>query len=112
MTVPSKIAAKRRYDSQRERRTPPHVTLRDLRLALKRHDPDGCWDLDDVCDRVEAITGDRPARGTMSAIETGVRGVSAELLAALERAYELSSGAITTDYAPRATPVFVEGASA
>lgn len=100
----SKIAAKRRYAQQRERRTPPHVTLRILRLALKAHDPAGQWDLDDVCDRVEAITGDRPARGTMSAVETGVRGASTELLGALEQAYELPVGSITTAYTPRATP--------
>ncbi|WP_234935351.1 hypothetical protein [Mycolicibacterium austroafricanum] len=40
----------------------------------------------------------------MSAIETGVRGVSAELLRALEQAYELPPGSITTDYSPRTTP--------
>lgn len=112
MTVQSKIAATRRYSNQRDRRTPPHISLRDLRLALKKHDPDSGWDLDDVCDRVEAITGDRPARGTMSAIENGVRGVSAELLSALEQAYKLPAGTITTDYTPRATPVLADEASA
>ena len=99
----SKIAAKRRYANQRERRTPPHITLRDHRIAL-RAQTDQPWDLDDVCDRIEAITGDRPARGTLSAIENGVRGVSAELLSALEQAYELPPGTITLDYKPRVTP--------
>lgn len=98
----SRIAAKRRYSQQRERRTPPHITLRDHRLDLKAK-TGGAWDLDDICDRVEAITGDRPARGTMSAIETGVRGISAELRSALEQAYELPAGSITTDYTPRAS---------
>lgn len=101
--MPSKSAANRRYSQQREKRTPPHITLRQHRLDLQKKTGDD-WDLDFICDRVEEITGDRPARGTMSAIETGVRGVSAELLCALEQAYELPSGAITTDYAPRTTP--------
>ena len=100
----SNIAARRRYAQQRERRTPPHISLQTFRLALKRLNPDGRWDLDDVCDRIEAIHGDRPARGTLSAIENGARGVSAELLSALEAAYGLPAGAITTNYTPRATP--------
>lgn len=100
----SKIAAKRRYSQQRERRTPPHVSLRTLRLLLKELVPDGGWDLDDICDRVEEKTGDRPARGTVSAVETGTRGASAELLRALELAYQLPEGAISTTYTPRVTP--------
>ncbi|MCT7373187.1 hypothetical protein A7R75_29785 [Mycolicibacterium llatzerense] len=71
---------------------------------MKKIDPEGRWDLDDICDRVEETNGDRPARGTLSAIENGVRGVSAELLAALEAAYKLPRGSITTDYTPRTTP--------
>lgn len=110
--MPSNIAARRRYSEQRERRTPPHISLRTLRLALKAYDPDGEWDLDDVCERVEAVTGDRPARGTMSAIESGTRGVSAELKAALEQAYRLPAGSITTDYQPRNTPAVSEQVSA
>lgn len=105
--MPSNIAARRRYSQQREQRTPPHLTLRALRLALRAHTGKP-WDLDDVCDRVEAITGDRPARGTLSAIESGKRGVSAELLGALEQAYELPAGTITTTYKPRVTPQLVE----
>lgn len=106
----STSSAKRRYNVQRERRTPPHITLRQHRLSLR--DKTGQpWDLDDVCDRVEALTGDRPARGTLSAIENGVRGVSAELLHALEQAYELPAGAITTDYTPRATPGLADSES-
>ena len=77
-------------------------------MALKKHDPEGSWDLDDICDGVESVTGDRPARGTLSAVETGVRGVSAELLAALEQVYQLPSGAITTSYTPRSTPATSE----
>lgn len=101
-SVKSRTAANRRYSRQRQRRTPPHITLQQHRLDLKRKTGDS-WDLDDVCDRIEAITGDRPARGTLSAIENGVRGISAELLSALEQAYELPPGSITTDYTPRST---------
>lgn len=60
--------------------------------------------LDDVADRVEEKTGDRPTRGALSAIENGIRGVSVELLLALESAYALPAGSITTDYEPRTTP--------
>lgn len=103
----STSAAKRRYAQQRERRTPPHVTLKTLRLVLKKFS-DGQWDLDDICDSVESITGDRPARGTISAVENGNRGVSAELLSALEQAYGLEPGSITTEYQPRSTPAATE----
>lgn len=104
----SKIAAKRRYSQQRERRIPPHMSLQDVRLLLKalanKYDLPIGFDIDDICDRVEATVGDRPARGTISAIENGARGVSAELLTALEKAYGTRPGTITTAYEPRATP--------
>lgn len=78
-------------------RVPPHVSIRVLRRVsgLK---------LDDVCELVEEATGDRPSRGTLSAIENGHRGASAELLAALEMVYGLQPGDITTNYVPRNTP--------
>lgn len=91
----SKIAARRRYSRQRERRTPPHVSIREVRQLLK-------WSLDDVADRIEEETGDRPTKGALSAIELGHRGASAELLHAMEAAYELPPNSITTDYTPRA----------
>lgn len=60
--------------------------------------------LDEVCDQIEEITGDRPTKGALSAIENGHRGASAELLRALELVYGLQPGDITTTYQPRATP--------
>lgn len=60
--------------------------------------------LDEVCDQIEDITGDRPTKGALSAIENGHRGASAELLAALEMVYGLQPGDITTTYVPRNTP--------
>ncbi|ORA62165.1 XRE family transcriptional regulator [Mycobacteroides franklinii] len=60
--------------------------------------------LDEVCDLVAEVTGSRPSRGALSAIERGHRGVSAQLIAGLEHAYSLPTGAISTTYAPRVTP--------
>ena len=98
----SKVAATRRYSRQRVAKTPPHISLGTLRKQVLK------IRLDDVADRIEEITGDRPKRGTLSAIENGHRGASAELLAALESAYGLEPGSITTTYRPRVTPNIVE----
>ena len=103
--VQSNIAARRRYSQQREKKTPPHVTLKVLRIALGKT-------LDEVSGRVFEITGDRPTKGALSAIENGHRGVSAELLSALEQAYGLEPGSITTTYRPRVTPHLAEEVSA
>ncbi|AXH49687.1 HTH DNA binding protein [Gordonia phage Frokostdame] len=78
-------------------RTPPHVSVKTLRTALK-------LTLDDVADRIEENTGDRPTRGALSAVESGLRGASVELLAAMEMAFEIEPGSITTTYQPRSTP--------
>lgn len=94
--------AKRRYERQRDRRTPPHITLRAHRLSLEPVPT-----LDEIADRIEAQTGDRPTKGALSAIESGLRGVSAELLDALNAAYGFPEGTITVDYAPRAAAVEV-----
>lgn len=88
--------AHRRYSSQRAPKTPPHLAVGILRKALK-------LTLEDVAERVEEITGDRPTKGALSAIENGHRGVSAQLLEALERAYDIPAGSLTTTYEPRAT---------
>ena len=96
----SSTAAGRRYAKQRARKTPPHISLKDHRNSIG-------LSLEQVADRVEESTGDRPTKGALSAIESGLRGVSAELLGALEDAYKLRPGAITTDYEPRTTPARV-----
>lgn len=51
------------------------------------------------------ITGRKPARGTLSAIESGQRGASTEMLRAIEQAYALPAGMVTTDYKPRTSAV-------
>lgn len=84
-----------RYDNQRERRTPPHVSLSALRAAVG-------LTLDQVCERIhEENPHLSPTRGAISAIEHGHRGASVQMLAALCAAYGLPVGAITTDYFPR-----------
>lgn len=95
------IAAKRRYSAQREKRTPPHVSLKTLRTVLN-------LTLHEVAQRVGEITGDTPTKGALSAIENGHRGISGELLAALEQAYGLDPGCITTTYKPRTSPALAE----
>lgn len=78
---------------QRERVTPPHVSLAALR---------GCkgMTLDDVCAAL-AAEGLPMTRGAMSAIETGLRRPSTEVIEALEVAYGLRASDITTTYEPR-----------
>lgn len=85
---------RQRYATKRPQRTEPHIPLSALRAALG-------LTVDTVLDRVEEETGKRPSRGTISALENGHRGASAQMLAALEIAYGLPEGAITTDYTPR-----------
>lgn len=58
--------------------------------------------LEDVSIKIAETTGRRYGKGTLSAIESGMRGASSEVLEALEVAYNLPVGSIKTDYAPRA----------
>lgn len=87
-----------RYAQQAPRpaKNPPHVSLTALRSAVG-------LSIEEVCGRIEEETGDRPSRGTVSAIENGRRGASATMLVSLARAYGLPDDAITTDYEPRST---------
>ncbi|MGE2733793.1 helix-turn-helix domain-containing protein [Mycolicibacterium vaccae] len=84
-----------RYQTQRKPKTSPHVPIKYVRLAAK-------LSIDEVIARIEDRTGRRYTRGAISAIENGHRGASSEVLEALEEAYELPLGAISTDYVPRA----------
>lgn len=84
-----------RYEARRTTRTEPHVPISALRAALG-------LTVETVLDRIEEETSKRPTRGTISLIESGKRGVSAQMIAALEIAYGLPEGSITTDYEPRA----------
>lgn len=58
--------------------------------------------LEEVSQRLQESTGRIYGKGTLSAVESGQRGASSELLEALEAAYELPAGSIQTEYQPRA----------
>lgn len=83
-----------KYQHQRERVTPPHVSLRTLRAACK-------LTLDQVCVLVEEETGKPLTRGALSAIESGLRGASDEVLRGLAHAYDIKLDDIDTQYEPR-----------
>lgn len=79
----------------RTERTPPHASLRVLRKVAG-------LSLEEVSVRIAKHFPEMEvSRGTLSAIETGSRGVSDLMLRALERAYGLDEGSLTTDYTPR-----------
>ena len=82
------------YSPQRDRRTPPHVSLADVRFISGKT-------LDDVCRAASEVLDKPLTRGALSAIENGLRGASPRVLAALEVAYGLRAGALVTDYEPR-----------
>lgn len=78
----------------RGRKAPPYVSLRDVRVALD-------LSLEDLRDRIKAMTARQISSGSLSAIETGQRGASREALADIEAALHLPSGSISTTYLPR-----------
>ena len=73
---------------------PPHVTLKALRQSKPKT-------LEAVCIELEKETGLTLTRGALSAIESGLRGASAEIIRGLEVALDLEPGDIVTDYEPR-----------
>lgn len=93
MTQADRSRAK--YRQQREAKVPPHVPIKYVRLAAN-------LSIDSVIERIKEETGRLYTRGAISAIENGHRGASSEILEALEVAYELPVGSITTTYIPRA----------
>lgn len=84
------------YSGQRATKTPPHTSLRNLRRVSG-------LTLEQVCEAVTEIAHlSKPmTRGSLSAIESGLRGASQPILDALAIAYGLDAGDITTDYDPR-----------
>lgn len=91
------------YDKQRQPKSPPHISLRAVRAASG-------LTLDQVAATVTEILGIEPPkspvnRGTISAIESGLRGASSEMLDAIAVAYGFQPGDITTNYVPRARVV-------
>jgi transcriptional regulator with XRE-family HTH domain len=92
--MPKQTQAIQGSHSELGRKTPPHVSLANLRLAAG-------LTIDTLLDRIESETGHRYSRGTISAIEAGHRGASVEMLAAIAVAYGLQADAIAVDYTPR-----------
>ncbi|MEV0367572.1 helix-turn-helix domain-containing protein [Nocardia fusca] len=72
----------------------PHISLHGARLIAG-------LTIEQLIDRIEAETGRRYSRGSISAVENGHRGASIELLRALEIVYGLPSDSIDTAYQPR-----------
>lgn len=90
------MPTKTKYSTQRDKVTPPHIALGDLRTAVG-------ITLDQLVARIDETAGVKTTRGAISAIENGHRGASVSLLQAIALAYGLRPDAITTSYAPRAT---------
>lgn len=88
------MANQSKYQHQRERVVPPHISLRTLRVACK-------LTLDQVCALVEEETGRPLTRGALSAIESGLRGASDEIIRGLAHAYDIKPEDIDTKYQPR-----------
>lgn len=59
--------------------------------------------LDQVVERLGEAAGFTLSRGALSAVESGLRGASSELITALELAYGLDPGSIDVNYERRAT---------
>ena len=93
--MPATVARHRVYPVPRTGKTPPHVSLRTLRQATG-------LTLEQVSDRISKHFPEMEvSRGTLSAIESGSRGASDLMLRALERAFEIDEGSLTTNYIPR-----------
>lgn len=83
------------YERKRTRRNPPVMGLRYARMIAG-------LTLDQLAERIAEVTGGpAPTRGALSAIESGTRGLSAEMAEAIALAYGLPEDAINTDYEPR-----------
>lgn len=72
----------------------PHIALAGFRKALGLSQAD-------LAREVSTVLGREVPQGTISAIETGQRGASTEMLDAITRALDLPAGAVTTSYRPR-----------
>lgn len=92
-----------RYDKQRAAKTPPHVTLKGLRRASGMTLEQVAEAVTEVLYGDEIRVGAKPAvnRGTIAAIESGLRGASVQMLDAMAIAYGMEAGDIVTNYEPR-----------
>lgn len=84
---------KTEYDDQRPKVAPPQVGLADLRKSHRLTQAQ-------VAEQVAAIIDKDFYSGSLSLIEGGHRGASAEILAALEQVFGLAAGSMLVTYAP------------
>lgn len=85
-----------RYDRQRQAKNPPHVSLKNLRRVAGLTQEQVCASVTEILGLKTAMT-----RGALSAIESGLRGASREVLDALAVTYGLDPGDLVTDFEPR-----------
>jgi hypothetical protein len=76
---------------KRPRKLTPHVPIKALRIVRG-------WTLEQLSDALKEQTGLSPGKGTLSAIESSQRGISVDLMEALEAVYKLEPGMISTTY--------------
>jgi transcriptional regulator with XRE-family HTH domain len=83
-----------KYGNQRAPKNPPHFALKYARVIAG-------ITAEELCRRIrEEDPSLNPTRGTISAIESGTRGASPQMLAAICAAYGLPPDALVTDYQP------------
>lgn len=83
-----------KYDNQRAPKNPPHFALKHARAIAG-------ITAEELCRRIrEEDPTLNPTRGTISLIESGSRGASPRMLAAICAAYGLPPDALETDYKP------------
>ncbi|QIG58415.1 HTH DNA binding protein [Mycobacterium phage Cornie] len=87
--------------ADRPLRTPPHVPIGALRAVADVTLEELAAGIGQIWEEEGRSDAKPPSRGTLSAIESGRRGASPELLAAIEKFFHLDPGTITTAYRPR-----------
>lgn len=101
----------RTYPQPRTLKSPPHVSLRALRTVSGLTLEQVALSVTEELHRRKVLKpGATVSRGTLSAIESGLRGASTDMLEALAVAYGLAPADIVTDYQPR--PRGLEGVPA
>lgn len=84
---------KTEYDKQRDKVEPPRIRLADLRRSHRLTQAE-------VAAQVAAIIDKPFVAGSLSLVEGGHRGASAEVLSALEQVFGLGPGSLVVDYTP------------
>lgn len=85
--------AETKYDSQREKVAPPRLGIAALRKSHRLTQ-------EAVADSIASVIDKPFSGGSLSLIELGHRGASAEVLRALEQVFGLASGDLSVEYKP------------